>query len=103
MKDWLRGLDGRLRAELFSRGGAGGAERAGADTAWDEGLADSAELLAPHPFDGLYPHYLCAEVDAALGETDRYTGEMARYNALLAELAVWLRRSCPPPPRRVRW
>ena len=33
--------------------------------------------------------------DAALGETDRYVGEQAQYNSLLADLAAWLRRSYP--------
>ena len=41
------------------------------------------------------PHYLCAMTDAALGETDRYVGEQAQYNSLLADLAAWLRRSYP--------
>ena len=45
--------------------------------------------------DALYPHYLCAMTDAALGETDRYVGEQAQYNSLLADLAAWLRRSYP--------
>ena len=53
-------------------------------------------LLAPAPFDALYPHYLCAMTDAALGETDRYAGEQAQYNGILAELAAWLRRTYPP-------
>ena len=47
------------------------------------------------PEDALYPHYLCAMTDAALGETDRYVGEQAQYNSLLADLAAWLRRSYP--------
>jgi hypothetical protein len=42
--------------------------------------------------------------DAALGETDRYAGEQAQYNALYAELAVWLRQNYPPRSRaQWRW
>ena len=50
-----------------------------------------------HLLDALYPHYSpCADLtDAALGETDRYVGEQAQYNSLLADLAAWLRRSYP--------
>ena len=48
------------------------------------------------PFDSLYPHYLCAMTDAALGENDRYAGEQAQYNSILAELAAWLRRKNLP-------
>ena len=46
----------------------------GADIAWDNGLRDDDVLLVPPPFDSLYPHYLCAMTDAALGENDRYAG-----------------------------
>ena len=39
-----------------------------------------------------------------LGETDRYAGEQAQYNALYAELAVWLRQNYPPRSRaQWRW
>ena len=68
----------------------------GADLAWNDGLQDEDALLVPEPFDALYPHYLCAMTDAALGETDRYAGEQAQYNSILADLAAWLRRSYPP-------
>ena len=68
-------------------------------------------LLVPPPFDSLYPHYLCAMTDAALGENDRYAGEQAQYNSILAELAAWLRRKNLPAwgwqltwmPRRCSW
>ena len=54
------------------------------------------------PFDALYPHYLCAKLDAALGETERYAGEQARYNSILAELSAWLRRR-EKPKRGAQW
>ncbi len=66
-------------------------------------LADDAvELLVPVPFDALYPHYLCAKLDAALGETERYAGEQARYNSILAELSACLRRRAKPK-RGAQW
>ena len=40
--------------------------------------------------------------DAALGENDRYAGEQAQYNSILAELAGWLRRNYRPA-RGGRW
>ncbi len=103
-KDWLLREDGEIRARIIGPGGADkdfaevGADRLGAD-----GLADSAVLLAPFPFDGMYPHYLCAMMDAALGENERYAGEMTRCNALLGEFAAWLRRSRRPPARQGSW
>lgn len=106
LKGWLRREDGEIRARIVLPGGAGqaaGLDEVGADLLWDEGLADSAVLLAPCPFDGLYPHYLAAMMDADLGENERYAGEMTRCNALLGEFAAWLRRGWPPPARRLRW
>ena len=103
MKGWLRRQDGEIRERIVRPGGAGGFEDTGADLLGAEGLADSAELLAPFPFDGMYPHYLCAMVDAALGENERYAGEMTRCNALLGEFAAWLRRNHRPTARQVIW
>ena len=34
--------------------------------------------------------------------SSRYAGEQAQYNALYAELAVWLRQNYPPR-RRAQW
>ena len=104
MKEWLRRQDGEIRARMIEPGAVEGYETAGADLLWEEGgLADSAELLAPFPFDGMYPHYLCAMADAALGENERYAGAMARCNAVLGEFAVWLRQNHRPPARQVTW
>lgn len=101
-QQWLWELDGLLRQRLFDHSATDEYEDVGADRAWKEGLQDEDILLAPAPFDALYPHYLCAKTDAALGETDRYTGEQARYNALLAELGIWLRQQYPPR-RALQW
>ena len=85
-----------LRERFFKASDTDAFDTVGADRAWDDGLQDEDVLLAPAPFDSLYPHYLCAMTDAALGETDRYAGEQAQYNGILAELAAWLRRTYPP-------
>ncbi len=103
MKEWLRREDGQVRARVIGPSGAAGYEERGGDRLWDGGLGWDAALLLPCPFDGGYPHYLCAMIDAALGENERYAGEMTRWNAVLGEFAAWLRRSCPPPARRLRW
>lgn len=64
-----------LRKLYFEKSGAAGYEKVGADAAWSGStLPDSTELLVPVPYDTLYPHFLCARIDAALGETDRYAG-----------------------------
>ena len=104
LRDWLRRQDGEIRARIIEPGGAAADfAEAGADRLGADGLADGAALLVPFPFDGMYPHYLCAMMDAALGENERYAGEMTRCNALLGEFAAWLRRSRRPPARQVLW
>ena len=102
---WLCEEDALLRQQLFEKSGADEYAAAGADLAWSgEALPDDAVLLVPVPFDALYPHVLCARIDAALGETDRYAGEQARCSGLLSELAVWLRQKHPPRCRaQWRW
>ena len=90
---WLKEADAMLRERFFKNSITDAYDDVGADLAWDDSLQDDDVLLAPAPFDALYPHYLCAMTDAALGETDRYVGEQAQYNSLLADLAAWLRRS----------
>ena len=102
---WLCEEDALLRQQLFEKSGADEYAAAGADLAWSgEALPDDTVLLVPVPFDALYPHVLCARIDAALGETDRYAGEQAQCNGLLSELAVWLRQKHLPRCRaQWRW
>lgn len=103
-QQWLREVDGMLRNRYFAKSQIDAYETVGADRNWENGLRDETVLLAPEPFDALYPHYLCARNDAALGETDRYVGEQAQYNNLLAELAVWLRQTyLPRADTRWKW
>ena len=40
--------------------------------------------------------------NTALGETERYAGEQARYNSILVELSAWLRRQAKPK-RGAQW
>ena len=102
---WLCEEDALLRQQLFEKSGADEYAAAGADLAWSgEALPDDTVLLVPVPFDALYPHVLCARIDAVLGETDRYAGEQAQCNGLLSELAVWLRQKHLPRCRaQWRW
>ena len=102
---WLCEEDALLRQQLFEKSGADEYAAAGADLAWSgEALPDDTVLLVPVPFDALYPHVLCARIDAALGETDRYAGKQAQCSGLLSELAVWLRQKHPPRCRaQWRW
>ena len=52
--------------------------------------ADGTEaLLAPAPFDKLYPAYLEAMIDYANGEYDRYQATAAMFNQCFAEYMRW--------------
>ena len=77
---WLREADALLRTKLFDRTAAGAFDAVGADRPWEQPVQDDQTLLAPPPFDALYPHLL------------------------YAELAVWLRQNYPPRSRaQWRW
>ncbi len=63
---WLQEADALLRTKLFDRAAAGAFDAVGADRPWEQPVQDDQTLLAPPPFDALYPHLLCAQMDAAL-------------------------------------
>ena len=73
---WLSELDGRIRIEILDTHEGGPSEPF---SAYDENTPMDTELLAVPPYDGLYLHYLGAQVDY--------------YNA---EYADWYNRSHTP-------
>ena len=93
---WLREADALLRTKLFDRSAGGAFEAVGADRPWEQPVQDDQVLLAPPPFDAMYPHLLCAQMDAALGETDRYANEMQLANENQQEFAAWCRHTYLP-------
>lgn len=102
---WLAECDALIRSQVVVRGCTGDYENQGADRAaeFDE-LEETTELLAPAPYDALYPHYLCGQMDAALGEADRAANELAQYNSLLSGFAAWMRRTYMPAKQpRIVW
>lgn len=60
------------------------------------GEDDSAALLVGPPYDGLYLHYLCAQLDLMAQEYDSAGTEMAVFNGLYDEFAKWYRRKHLP-------
>ena len=96
-QNWLRQCDARLRSSIVKRSICGDFDAVGADIAWADGLEDyGTELLAPEEFCPLYTHWLCAQVDLALGETARATNELQMYSDYVQEFAAWMRRKYPP-------
>lgn len=68
-QNWLRQCDARLRSSVVQRSTCSDFDAVGADKAWADSLAYDTELLAPEEFGPLYTHWLCAQMDMALGET----------------------------------
>lgn len=94
---WLAECDALIRSQVVDRSCTGDYENRGADRAAEfDDLEETTELLAPAPYDALYPHYLCGQMDAALGEADRAANELAQYNSLLSGFAAWMRRTYMP-------
>lgn len=96
---WLRQSDAALRRAVVSRSDTTDFEDVGADVLYDpeqELLRQDAQLLAPEPYDDYYPHYLCAQMDSALGETERYANEMQLANTAQQGFAVWCRQHYLP-------
>jgi hypothetical protein len=101
LQRWLLQADGHIRRSVIERSNTGADEEEylekGADYAsWDDGMDDDVELLLPEPYDGAYVHWLCAQIDLALGETDRYTNEAQQYNNEVQQFAAEMRRKYRP-------
>lgn len=92
---WLRECDALIRTQVVVKSATGDYEGVGADYAGEE-MDELTELLAPAPYDALYPHYMAGQMDMALGESDRAANELAQYNALLNGFATWMRQTYMP-------
>ena len=91
----LRQCDARLRQTVVNRSACGDFDAVGADMAGD-GLEYDTQLLAPDAFSALYQHWLCAQMDLALGETARAVNELQMYSDYCQEFAAWMRQKYPP-------
>ena len=64
---------------------------------------DETILLAPAPYDGLYWKHLCAMIDYANGEYDKYAASQAVANAAYKDYAKWYIRVHPYQRSEWRW
>lgn len=92
---WMRQCDARLRQTVVNRSACSDFDAVGADMAGD-GLEYDTQLLAPDAFSALYQHWLCAQMDLALGETARAVNELQMYSDYCQEFAAWMRQKYPP-------
>lgn len=79
---WVNEVEGIIQTEVLLRG-------RGEIITYDYGENSNSEMLVPPPHDKLYYLYLCAMIDFANGEADRYQNSMAMFNAALDEYTVW--------------
>ena len=92
MTTGFKQIDGKW---YFFRPG-GDFEDKGADILWNDGLEYDTPLLACCAAEALYPHWLAAQMDLALGETARAANELQLYTSYVQEFAVWVRRNYMP-------
>lgn len=95
-QNWLRQCDSRLRGSVVERSRTGDFDGVGADVSWNDELEYDTKLLAPEQFSPLYVHWLCAQMDLALGEVARAANEMQLYSDYVQEFAAWMRRRYAP-------
>ncbi len=81
---YLSELDGQIVLDF-----AGGSEWVSYKLPDDE----DALLIVPHPYDGLYVHWLEGKIYYANGEYDRYSNAMAACNKAMLEYRKWVNRS----------
>ncbi len=93
---WLAQLDGAMRRQIH---GQHEPAEESADTGADKTQEDETVLLAQEPYTGIYPYWLMAQIDLALGELPRYNNDMMLYNMALTEYAVDYKRSHVPMKR----
>mgnify|MGYP000279004936 CR=1 FL=1 len=87
---WLRQAEGFVLEEVVR------AHEGGEAAELPDELADAAPLLAPAPYDGLYRHYVEAQIHYANGELERYNNAMALWNNGLMTLRDhWCRGHMP--------
>ena len=64
---------------------------------------EAAELLAPAPYDGVYWEHLCAMIDYANGEYDKYAASQVIANGAYRDYAKWYIRTHPGQGSKWRW
>ena len=60
------------------------------------------ELIAKTPFDEIYVYYICAKIDEALGEMERYNDTIAQYNDAQGDYQKWLIKTYDPKHNEIR-
>lgn len=87
---WLRQAEGFVLEEVVR------AHEGGEAAELPDELADAAPLLAPAPYDGLYRHYVEAQIHYCNGEIARYNSAAANWNNGLLTYRDYVCRTTAP-------
>ena len=87
---WLRQAEGFVLEEVVR------AHEGGEEAELPDELADAAPLLAPAPYDGLYRHYVEAQIHYCNGEMARYNSAAANWNNGLLTYRDYVCRTTAP-------
>ena len=90
---WLSELDGKIKREIIERHeGHELIPFSGYDTETDP----DTELLAEHPYDGIYIKFIDMEINRYNGETARYNNAASVFEAAYRDYAAWVNRTKKP-------
>ena len=97
--EWINRLEAQVVLDILAK--AEGDVPSAPSYKWD---ADAEQtLLAPHPYDEIYPAYLSAQIDFNNGEYTRYNNSLAVFEAAWKEFAAFWRREHLPRHTLHRW
>lgn len=88
---WLAELEGRLAAEVFQF-----AALEIANFAYTAEKDLETELLVAPPYDDIYTLWLCAKIDEANGEYNKYQNTMQSYNEHYGSFVRWFAGTYEP-------
>jgi len=92
MYGWLTSLDRMIEKEILST------HECDADVSALPYTSDNteAELLAPPPYDMMYHHWLCAQIDMRNGEITKFNNSMALFSSVYSAFFDWFNRTHTP-------
>lgn len=94
---WLSSVDGLVHREIILAHEHG--EELDAFAGYDAGTDKGTELLVPFPYDEIYIHWLCAQVDYVNMEMDKYNNDRTLFNAAWETFGDAWRRGHMPVQR----
>ena len=90
---WLSELDGRIKREIYDTHEE---IRETPFTPYTNLFDLNKSLLAPHPYDAIYIHWLYTKIDFMNGENARFNTSALMYNTAWINLANYVNRNYRP-------